>query len=70
MAQDRKRFAHRWIVVTETQHVVLKPTFRYRSFARKSDALALIDRPVQVPFVRRYLVDRDNSPHVILPQAA
>lgn len=64
-----KRFANRWIVVTEAAHVVLKPTYRYRSYPRRGDAYAACDRASRrnQPFMRYYVVDRDNSPNVILP---
>jgi hypothetical protein len=66
---DKQRFKHRWICVTETQHVVKKTTFSYRSYARYGDASSAIDavNKQKSVFKRAYLVDRDNSANVILP---
>jgi hypothetical protein len=64
-----KRFKNRWICVTETQHVVKKTTFSYRSYARYGDASSAVDKvnKHKSVFTRAYVVDRDNSPNVLLP---
>jgi hypothetical protein len=65
-----KRFAHRWICVTETTYVVKPNSFSYRSYAHYGDASAAVDaiNGRRSLFKRAYLVDRDNDPDVLLPR--
>jgi len=62
------RFTNRWIVVTETNTIAKGCTFKYRTYASKRDAIAATHKP-EAPYSnkRRYVVDRDNMGHVILP---
>lgn len=65
------RFAHRFVVVTETQHVVKKNSFGFRSCADRRDALALRDaiNGKRSVWKRAYIVDQQNPGNCILPEA-
>jgi hypothetical protein len=71
MSDLKNRFKNRWIVVIEQQYVVKEPTFTYRSFACRSDAISLMNaiERKNPPGGWRHcgLVDRDNPGSVILP---
>jgi hypothetical protein len=61
-----QRFAHRFVVVTETAHIVRKTSFSYRSYPSRRDAYAAADR-IEARGKRAYVVDQENPGHVILP---
>jgi hypothetical protein len=68
MSDYTKRFTNRWIVVIERHYVVKEPTFTYRSFARRIDAISLMNAIERKQDWRRVgLVDRDNPGHSVLP---
>jgi hypothetical protein len=62
---------HRFIVVTERRHFSKPVEFKYRSYARKQDALDAVRRS-EVPgqMLRRaikYMVDRENPGFHVIP---
>jgi hypothetical protein len=68
MSDLKNRFSNRWIVVIERQYVVKSPTFTYRSYASKRDAIHAMNMIERKNDNRRAgLVDRDNPGNVILP---
>ena len=66
------RFAGRFVVVTETQHVVKKNSFTYRSYPSRRLALEALDARDKANakaalFKRSYIVDQERDAHVVLP---
>ena len=63
------RFQHRFVVVTETQHVVKPARFSYRSYAVRADASHAAGKVSRsnIPFRWSYVVDQQNPGNVILP---
>lgn len=66
-----QRFKGRYVLVTETKHVVSKTTFKYLSFRTRRLAAEALDRKNKVLaddlFQRAYIVDTVLQPDVILP---
>lgn len=65
------RFQHRFVVVTETKHIVKDTSFSYRSYADKRDAMGALDavEKKRSMFKRAYIVDQQNPGSVLLPSA-
>jgi len=62
---------HRYVVVTECRHFSKPAEFKYRSYARRQDALDAVKRckPDGLMLQRaiKYIVDRENPGFHVIP---
>jgi hypothetical protein len=58
----QKELKYRWVVVTETHHVVIDDTSTRRSYPTKFKAMAARDRAEKrYPSYTSYIVDREET---------